>query len=53
MEGKISQYNLEKKKTRRKENEKENETHLTQRDGREDLCRARKGISTMKTTSGV
>jgi hypothetical protein len=43
MEGRISQYNLEKKKTRRKENERMNETHLAQRDGRKDLCRARKG----------
>jgi hypothetical protein len=52
MEGQISQYNMEKEKTRGKENERENETHLAQRDGGTDLCRARKGNSKMKTTRG-
>jgi hypothetical protein len=40
MEGTISQYNLE---------NREIETHLAQRDGRDNLCRARKGKSAVKT----
>jgi hypothetical protein len=45
MEGTISQYNLQKGE----QEERGIETHLAQRDGRDNLCRARKGKSGVKT----